>query len=129
MDDPREIFGDVIHCYTRREAIQDGALIDTTTTAREAGFTLPVAITASLWADINDIPPSKQGLQDADGRLWDLLFMAAMACKRGRQNCRGELLFNLVMHVGRHTYYTAKLALGPGDDLEPVVTIMKPAED
>ena len=29
---------DVIYCYTRKQAIEDGALIDVTFTAQEAGF-------------------------------------------------------------------------------------------
>lgn len=77
---------------------------------------------------MNDIPASEQGIQDVDGRLWDILYMAAMACRRGQTNAKGELLFNLIMQVGSSTYYTAKLDLGPGDEGESVVTIMGPEE-
>ena len=38
----------VVHRYTRADAIRDGMLIDVTETAREAGFKIPVAITAAV---------------------------------------------------------------------------------
>ena len=40
---------DLIHQYTRADAIRDGALIDVSATAREAGFKFPVALTAAVW--------------------------------------------------------------------------------
>ena len=36
---------DVIHRYTRAQAIEDGTLVDVTETAREAGWRFPVATT------------------------------------------------------------------------------------
>ena len=38
-------FGPVISAYTRQQAIADGVLVDVTTTASEAGFAIPVAVT------------------------------------------------------------------------------------
>ena len=40
-----KLFGeaDVIHCYSRGDAIAGGILIDVTETARESGCTVPVA--------------------------------------------------------------------------------------
>jgi len=35
---------DLIHRYTRADAIADGVLIDVSQTAREAGFAYPVAL-------------------------------------------------------------------------------------
>ncbi|MDE2205458.1 MAG: hypothetical protein KGK12_02325, partial [Armatimonadetes bacterium] len=59
-DETKTITGDnVIYSYTRREALEDGVLIDVSKMAAEAGFRYPVALTAALWADINDIPESK----------------------------------------------------------------------
>ena len=34
---------DVIHAYTRSQAIEDGVLVDVTAAAREAGFKIPVS--------------------------------------------------------------------------------------
>src|SRR4051794_4558851 len=41
-----DIFGEVIFAYTRADALADGVLIDVTDTAKEAGFRIPVAVTA-----------------------------------------------------------------------------------
>lgn len=41
----------LIHSYTRTQAIEDGDLIDVTEIGREAGFRVPVALTRSVWTD------------------------------------------------------------------------------
>ncbi|MDN5696548.1 MAG: hypothetical protein L0G70_01085, partial [Rubrobacter sp.] len=128
----QDFFGEVIHSYTRAEALEDGVLVDVSQTASEAGFVFPVALTAGVWADVNDIPESKQGIQDVDGRLWDLLFSAAQRCKKSsgkRSDEEDGLPFDLIMHVGEAPYYHAKVHLGPGDEMEPVITILGPDED
>ena len=117
---------DVIHVYTRAQAIEDGVLVDVTEIAQEAGFVWPVAVTAGVWALINDIPPRFQGIQDVEGRLWDLIWMASRVAKRGGGT---ETLYDLILHHGRKTYATLKLVSGPGDEWEPVITIMLPNED
>ena len=116
---------DVISAYTRADAIADGALVDVTKTAQEAGFVWPVAITQGLWATINDIPKSKS-YQDVQGRLWDVLYMAFLAA-RGRPD-DAQLNYRVIMHHGRKTYITLKMVSGPGDQAEPVITIMLPHE-
>ncbi|WP_342770176.1 DUF6573 family protein [Xylanimonas allomyrinae] len=79
MDAMHELFGEVIHAYTRAQAIEDGVLVDATETAREAGFAVPVALTAAAWADA--VAWNHGGGQDEAGRLWDVLFMAAMTVR------------------------------------------------
>ncbi len=46
-----EMFGEVIHSYTRKQATEDGFLVDVTETAHEAGFSIPVALTRAIWED------------------------------------------------------------------------------
>jgi hypothetical protein len=116
---------DLIFQYTRSQAIEDGVLIDVSEMGQEAGFKWPVAITAGVWALVNDIPPRHRGLQDPDGRLWDVLWMASWAARRGGD----QTLYRLILHHGRQTYATLKLHAGPGDHGEPVITIMLPEED
>jgi len=118
---------ELIYAYTRKQAIEDGVLIDVSEIANEAGFVYPVALTAALWADINAIPKSRCE-QDANGRLWDILWMGCNAIRRNKTS-GSELHYQLIMHVGRSTYYTVKLVCGPGDDAEPVITLMCPNED
>ena len=116
-----------ISCYSRADAIEDGVLIDVTETAKEAGFRVPVAITQGLWADIHAIPDSLKGAADPKGRLWDILFLGAQAMKK---NGRDSLcLYSLEMPVGESKRYKVKAHCGPGDNGEPVITLMKPEED
>ena len=117
---------DVIHVYTRAQAIEDGVLVDVTEIAKEAGFVWPVAVTAGVWALINSIPPRFEGIQDVEGRLWDVIWSASRVAKRGGGT---ETLYDLILHNGRKTYATLKLVSGPGDEWEPVITIMLPDED
>jgi len=71
---------DLIHRYTRADAIRDGALIDVTATAREAGFKNPVALTAAAWAKCVAVPAGVT-CQDEAGRLWNILWLLACAVR------------------------------------------------
>jgi hypothetical protein len=71
---------DLIHRYSRADAIRDGALIDVSTTAREAGFKYPMALTAAAWAQCVAVPPGV-ACQDEAGRLWDVLTMLRFAIR------------------------------------------------
>ena len=129
-------FGEVISVYTRAQALADGVLIDAGPMSREAGFRWPTAITAGAWADCvawDDADSERQAHQDQSGRLWDVLFMAAYAAC-ANATAGSELLFGLyrVPRDGRATeaeLTTLKLVVGPGDDGEPVMTILLPNED
>jgi hypothetical protein len=129
-------FGEVIHTYTRKQAIEDGVLIDVTDMAREAGFRWPVAVTAAIWADCvawSEEDNARQIYQDESGRLWDLLFVATYAVQTARKD-NNPLKYDIwrVPRDGRSTdsqLITLKLIAGPGDDGEPVITIMQPHED
>ena len=129
-------FGKVISVYTRAQALADGVLIDAGPMAREAGFRWPVAITAGAWADCvtwSDVDSERQTHQDQSGRLWDVLFMAAHAV-RTHADAGAQLLFELyrVPRDGRSTeaeLTTLKLVVGPGDEGEPVTTILLRNED
>lgn len=117
---------DLIYAYTREQALDDGHLVDVSETAWEAGFRIPVALSAGVWEDVNAIPESRKGIEDWQGRLWDLLWMTRAAVR----NAEGmEIVYRLIMPVGRKKLYDAKLHVGPGDDLAPVATILRPGED
>ena len=77
---------EIISTYTRAQAIEDGMLVDVTETAREAGFRYPVAMTSAAWSDCvawTDEDTQRQAPQDESGRLWDVLWMAKQAARRG----------------------------------------------
>jgi hypothetical protein len=122
-------WGEPIHTYTRDEAVADGVLFDVTETAREAGFRVPIALTASVWADVNNLSGKYVSAEHSpEGRLWDLLFMAARAARRRANRNTNSFVYALIMPVGEGNNYRAKCHVGPGDGGEPVVTIMRPDE-
>lgn len=128
-------FGEIISTYTRVQAIEDGVLIDAGSMAQEAGFKWPVAVTSAAWADCvawSEDDSDKQVHQDQSGRLWDVLFMASHAI-RARSGSGDRLLFQLyrVPRDGstKAELTTLKLIVGPGDQGEPVITILLPHED
>ena len=118
---------DIIDGYSRADAIEDGVLIDASEMAKEAGLKFPVAITATVWGQYVKVPDDVEG-QNEQGRLWDILNMALFAIKRG---CEGsELLFTvMVNNDGEPKPVQLRSICGPGDDAEPVITIMLPHED
>ena len=125
-----DFWGEPIHTYTRAEALADGVLFDVTETAREAGFKVPVALTARVWADVNDLSGRYVCAgQSPEGRLWDLLFMAAHAARSRENRNTSAFVYALIMPVGAGNNYQAKCHVGPGDEGEAVVTIMRPEED
>ncbi len=134
--DASDLFGPVIYCYSRSQAIDDGVLVDVSEMAREAGFKFPVAITHAAWEDCvawNDEDNKRQTYQDESGRLWDVLYMLMMCIKVSVTN-KSEILFSLKRvprggrgHMARKVILKAHI--GPGDTPEPVLTIMLPNED
>jgi hypothetical protein len=122
---------DLIHRYTRADAIRDGVLIDVSATAKEAGFKYPVALTAAAWAQCVAVPPGVL-CQDEAGRLWDVLTMLRLAVREQSGGAR-ELRF--AVHVrndsrnGTPPLVRLKALCGPGDKGEPVLTVMLHDED
>jgi len=126
--------GDLVHSYSRRQAIADGVLVDVTERAGPAGmlggFAVPVAVTAAVWAAIESIPDSLAGIVDVRGRLHDVLWMAACAARRAGPSHASFASFALRMPRRgiRKVLVQLVVAIGPGDDGEPVVTIGYPED-
>ncbi|MDP2073389.1 DUF6573 family protein [Hydrogenophaga sp.] len=124
----------LIHSYSRAQAVADGVLIDVSAVAREAGFKVPVALTAEVWADCvawSAEDSLRQVTQDESGRLWDVLWMAFCAARQAKGS---QLAFHLyrVPRGGRKCMprlTTLHLQIGPGDELEPVITVLQPGQD
>lgn len=127
-------WNELVHRYTRAQAIADGLLIDVSTMAKEAGFRIAVALTAHVWADCvewTDADSIRQVTQDEAGRLWDVLWMANIAARRAQSD---RVIFELfrVPRGGRGQRprrTTLQMHIGPGDEAEPVITIMALGED
>jgi len=127
-------FGAIVYGYSRAQAIADGVLVDVSTMAREAGFTVPVAMTSAAWADFvqwNDKDSIRQTHQDESGRLWDVLWMSHLAARRA-QGGTVAVQFYRVPRGGRGRMprkVTLHMHIGPGDAAEPVITLIMPGED
>lgn len=80
----------LIHSYSRAQAIADRVLVDVSRQASPAemhgGFTVPVAVTATLWSAIEAIPERLLGIADPRGRLHDVLWMAGCAVRRQQRD-------------------------------------------
>jgi hypothetical protein len=76
------------------------------------------------------VPPGVLG-QDEGGRLWDVLWLLACAIRRGP----GGVVVRFAVHVRDDNrdrtppLVWLKGVCGPGDQGEPVVTVMLPDED
>ena len=133
-----DLFGEPIYTYTRQNALDDGVLIDVTEASKEAGFSIPVAVTSTVWdqyIEWTDSDSERQTYQDQSGRLWDVLWMARMGISGGNKD-KSQIMFQLdcvprapasKARMARLT--TLKMHIGPGDDHQPVITIMLPNED
>lgn len=128
--DLSDIFGDAIHTYTRAQAIEDGALIDVSKTAKEAGFKIPVAVTAAVWSQcVKMTPAAEKAGNDEAGRLWDVLWMAFYAARQNPSAQELRYRLYVVSDRPKARLVELKLHVGPGDDAEPVITILLPEED
>lgn len=122
---------DLIHRYSRADAIRDGVLIDVSATAKECGFKWPVALTAAVWATCVTVPPGVV-LQDEQGRLWDVLVMLRHAIRSPRSDGQEVRFAAHVRNDNRDRVpplVRLKALCGPGDQGEPVLTILLPDED
>lgn len=122
-----EVFGEVIYAYTRKQAIEDGVLVDVTQTAEEAGFRYPFAVTEAVWSLIEQVP-KRYRHEDIGGRLWDVL-MVAKASIRGLSDKRDVVFFDVILHHEEGSRVRFKLHCVPGDSGEPALTLMLPHED
>lgn len=120
---------DTIVGCTRAMALEEGILIDVTDTAKEANFTVPVALTQAayeLTVELSDA--ARLAGNDEEGRLWDVLWMFRLALLGDRD--ASELFFQVLVVTTsiEPTLLVLKGVCGPGDAGEPVLTVMLPNE-
>lgn len=117
---------EVISTYSRAQAIEDGVLFDVSKRAREVGIKYPVAITSGVQSILEDVGDS--GCQDYEGRLWDLL----MVFRTEASKIKGDTIYFSVHFLTpkeklQEEKFWAKCC--PGDNMDPVITIMLIGED
>ncbi len=122
---------EVISTYTRAEAIEDGNLVDVTEFAKTSGFRMPVALSSTVWHDCVEISGDQES---TNARLSDVLMMAHMAAKASKEG--EDRVYFKVLATPRNDHLDGTAAthalimhIGPGDQMEPVLTIMKPEDD
>jgi hypothetical protein len=72
----------VIYSYTTKQAVDDGVLVKIDSCIlTEIGIKFPVYLTDTVYRRYVEVPSDAKGLQDINGRLFDLLYMFAMKAK------------------------------------------------
>jgi hypothetical protein len=129
--DSDSLFGPVLFCYSRQQAIEDGVLVDASAIAKEAGFKWPVALTETLYHSY--IVPALDLIaegQSITSRLWDVLNVLHYTISKAKDTTFLQFSVLLVMTPGASPVSIELTSVaGPGDDGEPVITIMLPDED
>ncbi len=126
-----DLFGPVISRYTRMQAIDDGILVDLmqgemSDVARQH-YKFPIACTSAVFEVMRKAVDNPRYCNDYAGILHDMLWMSR---RTGRKIDESTVIFQVIIQgAGRSKYHTFKLNVGPGDDGEPVITIMLPGED
>ncbi len=125
-------FGEPIYSYSRAQAIEDGVLVDVTEIAQQVGFRFPVAITVALYERL--CPSIHDVGQEYHGRLWDVLWMAAL---KARLPGSSTDTINFIVTQQEADPRSGDLrdvdirlwaVCSPGDEREPVVTIGFPQD-
>jgi hypothetical protein len=134
------LFGEVIHSYSRADALRDGVLVELPADlCREAGVIVPVAVSAEVWHLIDPGNLDQMPGQSITGRTWDLLWMFSNAARASCGRHRSTVVFRCTFLICREALrgteiierktVTFRAICCPGDQGEPVITIMLPWED
>ncbi len=119
-----EIFGDVICCYSRADALRDGVLVDLSERARCHGIKYPTACTAGVLALIEAIEKPHPTLRQVQvlGRTDAVLVAMLAAIRRGGTRGTDRVHFEV---LGAALWAQC----GPSDTAAPAITIMLQGED
>ncbi|AWI08327.1 DUF6573 family protein [Ereboglobus luteus] len=117
-------FGGVIYSYTRKQAINDGVLVDLSNyEVVKQHWKLPIACTDTLWQTI-EAAMRQDDSQDISGILHDISTMAKLQIRGA--DTSDVVLFDV--KLGKETH-KLKLHMGPGDTPDQVLTLMFSDED
>lgn len=120
----------IIYSYTRKQAVEDGVLVDITKYAIQVGFKIHTAITWNLYSSYVCPPAGLEGYgQSIEGRLYDVLWLAVLTARSNAQSSRMEFDVLFQMAPGEPERVRVIADIGPGDQGEPVLTIMLPGDD
>lgn len=125
-----ELFGEVIYQYTRSDGLRDAVLIDLSGNFPEECrlYRYPVACTSAVWSLVEQAVADQKQCNSAAGVIWDILYMSQHGIV-ARPDEQTVLFKVIITGTGRKRTHTMKAICHPGDNLEPVVTIMLTDED
>jgi len=139
---------EIVSTYSTREAVADGYLVKVDAEAiKETGIKFPVYITRAVWDKYVTVPRGFDNVQNVEGRLWDVLYMFAVAAVA----CAADILtYQLNVKIPcnvdweanekrvpelnekyniRQVALKAVIQAQDFDDPSPAIFIMKPNED
>ena len=117
---------DIIYCYSRHEALEDGVLVDLSSVAREVGINYPVAVTSSVYADCVSLPEVFEASGEIDRAFELLSAVSTLATHRIEEP---EIHFEFCVDDEEDTRTVLlKVVCHAGDYGEPVLTVMKTEE-
>jgi hypothetical protein len=120
---------EIISIYSRRQAIEDGLLIEVDPKlTQQAGIRLPVAVTQLLWSEFITPDPRAVG-QSIEGRLWDCLNLFVFNARLNRDSSEFIFTVTFVMNKGQMRNIELKAVVHGGDIGEPVLTLSLPSKD
>lgn len=123
---------EIISAYSRADAIREGILVDVSPVAREAGITVPTALTQALHADCVAWNEENSAHQVEAGRLWDVLSMTRFTITKSHDSDRATVTVLRIPNTPQASDPEPAdfiAHIGPGDTGEPVLTLMLPYED
>ena len=126
-----KVFGGPTYSYSRAWAIEEGVLVDLGQDKMlevcQQHYKHPIACTAAVWGIMERAVANKRHGNDFAGVLHDMLWMSRKYCRKLDES---TVIFQVkITGAGRQSVYDFKLLVGPGDNAEPVITIMLPTED
>lgn len=128
--DDDDFWSKPISVYTRAQAIEDGVLVDLSAIVPDVcrqHYKYPIACTAAVWAIIDAAVRNKHHMNSVAGIVHDILWMSRVY---KRQISPDTVITRVtITGAGRKKIYDLKLVAGPGDNAEPVITLMLPEED
>lgn len=121
MDD-----NDLIFSYSRKEAIEDGTLVDITAIAGTCGFRLNTCITEAIYNTLCNKTVNCEGI-DKNIRYMLREVYAFIQANKHKQSDRLDVPLRLPGSEKERD--VLRVVVGPGDDEKPVLTICYQGEE
>lgn len=125
-----ELYGEPIFEFSRADALQQRMLIDLSSNFPDECrlYRYHVACTSAVWSLVEQATADRKHCNSAAGVVWDILFMSQHGIVT-RPDEQTVIFQVIITGTGRKRIHTMKAVCHPGDNMEPVITIMMTDED